>query len=301
MIKSDASILAKLKNTARITNRSYQLCLQLFCQEEFLRKLESSKYSDNFILKGGYLVYLITNYDSRVTYDIDFLLQKLPSSPEDIKKIIEEIIYTYIKESYIKFEFKSTESILISNDYPGIKVKLEAKIGNTITPFSIDFGINDVIVPHAEKRSISTQLDGFRSPEIYTYSIESIIAEKLDAILHWMEYTSRMKDYYDLYFLFQRYDFNSLMLTEAITQTFENRKRSFSLGEFEVVANFGNDKNMNLKWEKFLKKIKIKEIEFIEVITLIMKFLNVPYKNYVYNMDNDLHWSAKEQKWLKAK
>ena len=73
-----SSVLARLKNKAKETGRSYQLCLQLFCQEEFLRKLEKSKYADNFVLKGGLFIYSITDFDSRVTVDVDFLLRKLP-------------------------------------------------------------------------------------------------------------------------------------------------------------------------------------------------------------------------------
>ena len=77
-----ASVLARLKNKARESGRSYQLCLQLFCQEEFLRRLEKSRYVDNLVLKGGLFIYSLTEFDSRVTVDIDFLLKKIPNTPE---------------------------------------------------------------------------------------------------------------------------------------------------------------------------------------------------------------------------
>lgn len=76
-----ASVLARLKNKATESGRSYQLCLQLFCQEEFLRRLENSKYAENFVLKGGLFLYSITDFDSRVTVDVDFLLRKIPNTP----------------------------------------------------------------------------------------------------------------------------------------------------------------------------------------------------------------------------
>lgn len=89
MADKASSVLARLKNKAKESGRSYQLCLQLFCQEEFLRRLEKSKYADNFVLKGGLFIYALTEFESRVTMDIDFLLQRLPNTPEQLQPIIE--------------------------------------------------------------------------------------------------------------------------------------------------------------------------------------------------------------------
>ena len=91
MADKAASVLARLKNKSIESGRSYQLCLQLFCQEEFLRRLEKSKYVDNFVLKGGLFIYTLTEFESRVTMDIDLLLQKLPNTPEELKPIILDI------------------------------------------------------------------------------------------------------------------------------------------------------------------------------------------------------------------
>ena len=98
-----------------------------------------------------------------------------------------------------------------------------ARIKNTRTPFGIDFGIGDVIVPKQEKRKIPTQLEGFDAPVVNTYSLETTIAEKLDAILNLMEFSSRMKDYYDIYYLANKFDFDGAVLTEALRKTFVNR------------------------------------------------------------------------------
>ena len=89
-----ASVLARLKNKAQISGRSYQLCLQLFCQEEFLRRLEKSKYAENLVLKGGLFIYSLTDFDSRVTVDVDFLLRQMPNTPEQLNTVLEEIIAT---------------------------------------------------------------------------------------------------------------------------------------------------------------------------------------------------------------
>ena len=86
-----ASVLARLKNKAAASGRSYQLCLQLFCQEEFLRRLEKSRYADNFVLKGGLFVYAVTDFDSRVTIDVDFLLRRIPNTPEQVKRCLRRL------------------------------------------------------------------------------------------------------------------------------------------------------------------------------------------------------------------
>lgn len=194
-----ASVLARLKNKAKESGKSYQLCLQLFCQEEFLRRLEKSKYAENLVLKGGLFIYSLTDFDSRVTVDVDFLLRQIPNTPEQLKNILEEII--------------------------------AVQTGN-------DFGVGDVIVPKQEKRKIPTQLDDFVAPIVNTYSIETTVAEKIDAILSLMEFSSRMKDYYDIFYLANKFDFDGKVLTEALRKTFTNREHNFTEEQFEQVMGF---------------------------------------------------------------
>lgn len=116
------SVLAKLKNKSKESGRSYQLCLQLFCQEEFLRKLEKSKYVDNLILKGGLFIYSLTEFESRVTFDVDFLLQKIPNTPEKLRKVVEEIIEVDTGNDFITFEIKSAEPIALTKKYVGVQL-----------------------------------------------------------------------------------------------------------------------------------------------------------------------------------
>ncbi len=228
-----ASVLARLKNKAAESGRSYQLCLQLFCQEEFLRRLEKSKYSENLVLKGGLFIYSITDFDSRVTMDVDFLLRKVPNTPEQLRVVLEEIISVPSENDFVTFEIKSIEPIVIAKKYSGISASLVAHIKNTRTPFSIDFGVGDVIVPRQEKRRIPTQLDGFSSPVVNTYSLETTVAEKIDAILSLMEFSTRMKDYYDIYYLANKFDFDGAVLTNAMRKTFANQGHSFTTEQFD--------------------------------------------------------------------
>lgn len=297
MADTGASVLARLKNKAAETGRSYQLCMQLFCQEEFLRRLEQSKYAENMVLKGGLFLYAVTNFDSRVTADIDFLLRNAPNTPEQLRTILEEIISVKTGNDFITFEIRSVEPIAIAKKYAGIGASLVAHIKNTRTPFSIDFGVGDVIVPKQETRRIPAQLEGFDAPTVQTYSLETTVAEKLDAVLSLMEFSSRMKDYYDLYYLANCFDFDGATLTEALRKTFANRNRSFTLEQFEQIAAYDSDDGMQKKWKAFVKKINTKTDDFTTVLDAIQRFLEEPYKAAVKEKEFRKRWKAERTSW----
>ena len=292
------SVLARLKNKAKESGRSYQLCLQLFCQEEFLRRLEKSKYAENLVLKGGLFLYSLTDLDSRVTVAVDFLLRRIPNTPEQLKGILEEIIAVHTGNDFITFEIKAVAPIAVAKKYAGIGASIVTRIKNTRTPFSIDFGVGDVIVPKQEKRKIPTQLDDFVAPTINTYSIETTVAEKIDAILSLMEFSSRMKDYYDIYYLANKFDFDGKVLTEALKKTFENRGHSFTIEQFEQVMNFDNDEEMQKKWKAFVRKIDIKTDDFSTVLKTIKTFLTEPFTAAVRDKEFTEKWSAADAGWM---
>lgn len=293
-----ASVLARLKNKAAESGRSYQLCLQLFCQEEFLRRLEKSKYAENLVLKGGLFIYSITDFDSRVTADVDFLLRKVPNTPEQLRTVLEEIIRTPTGNDFITFEIKSIAPIAVAKKYAGIGASLVAQIKNTKTPFSIDFGVGDVIVPKQKKRKIPTQLDNFIVPTVNTYSLETTIAEKLDAILSLMEFSSRMKDYYDIYYLANKFDFDGATLTEALKKTFANRGHSFTAEQFEQVMAFDADETMQKKWKAFARKIDTKTDDYGTVLRTIKTFLMKPFKAAIESKEFAEQWSAQNTEWM---
>ncbi len=292
------SVLARLKNKAAESGRSYQLCLQLFCQEEFLRRLEKSKYAENLVLKGGLFIYSITDFDSRVTVDVDFLLQKVPNTPEQLKPMLEEIISTPTSNDFITFIIKNIAPIAVAKKYAGIGASLVALIKNTKTPFSIDFGVGDVIVPKQEKRKIPTQLDDFAAPTVNTYSLETTIAEKIDAILSLMEFSSRMKDYYDIYYLANKFNFDGATLTKALKKTFENRGHTFTVAQFEQVMTFDNDEAMQKKWKAFCRKIDTKTDDYSTVLRIIKVFLAEPFAAAIEKINFAEKWSAQNTEWI---
>lgn len=293
-----ASVLARIKNKAAESGRSYQLCLQLFCQEEFLRRLEKSKYSENLVLKGGLFLYSLTDFDSRVTVDVDFLLQKIPNTPEQLKGILEEIIAVQTGNDFVTFEIKDIASIAVAKKYAGIGASMVAHIKNTRTPFGIDFGVGDVIVPKQERRKIPTQLDNFIAPTINTYSIETTVAEKIDAILSLMEFSSRMKDYYDIYYLANKFDFDGTILSEALRKTFTNREHSFTVAQFEQVMSFDDDAAMQKKWKAFTRKIDTKTDDYSTVLKTIKAFLTKPFTAAVDGKVFTGNWTAQNDEWI---
>ncbi|MCQ4906808.1 nucleotidyl transferase AbiEii/AbiGii toxin family protein [Phascolarctobacterium faecium] len=273
MADKAASVLAKLKTKAKVSGISYQQCLQLFFQEEFLRKLAGSKYADNFILKGGLFIYTLTNFESRATVDVDFLMRGLNNDLARMDEIIAEILAVDTGNDFMNFKASKTEPIALQRKYHGVSTQITGYIKNIRVPFNVDIGVGDIIVPKAEQRNIQTQLEGFENPKILTYSLESTIAEKFDAILQRFELTGRMKDFYDIYYLSRTFDFDGLKLQTAIQETLQNRGTAYEKDSFERVLALSNDAGMQTKWRYFLKTLGNPELSFSEVMDGIQRFL----------------------------
>lgn len=246
-----ASTLARLKTQAKTEGINYQMCLQLFFQEEFLRRLSHSKYRENLVLKGGMFIYTLTAFDSRPTRDMDFLMRSLSNDLNNIITVMGEICAAHTENDYILLEVTGAEQITREKKYPGVKTKFMGHINNVRVPFSVDVGIDDIIVPDAMVRRLSTRLDGFEAPEIYTYSLESTISEKFDAILQRMETTSRMKDFFDIYYLSSVFDFSGKTLKDAIMFTSEHRERVLEQDAFERIREFADNPFLKAQWLRF--------------------------------------------------
>ena len=291
-----ASVLARLRNQAREEDINYQTCLQLFVQEEFLRRLSRSPYRDNLILKGGMFLYTLTNFESRPTQDIDFLMKKLSNDPVNIKDVMEKICAVQTENDFIEIDVLSTEQITLWKKYPGVKTKLLGRMGNVRVPFSIDIGMDDVIVPEAGLRSIATRLDGFAPPELYTYSLESTVAEKFDAITQRMETTSRMKDFYDIYYLAGIFDFDGFILRKAVVETMEHRGHSLEAGVFDRIEKFDQNSNLEIRWKAF-DPVKETGLQFKVVLGVLTAFLRPVTDSISDAREFTLRWSCSAGKW----
>ena len=268
-----ASVLAKLKNKAKASGISYQQCLQLFFQEEFLRRLAGSRYAENFVLKGGLFIYTLTNFESRATVDVDFLMRGLNNDLARMDEIIAEILAVDTGNDFVTFKANKTEPIAVQRKYHGVSTQITGYIKNVRVPFNVDIGVGDVIIPNAQRRNIQTQLDGYEKPEILTYSLESTIAEKFDAILQRFELTGRMKDFYDIYYLSRTFDFDGLKLQTAIQETLQNRGTAYEKDSFDRVLALVDDPDMQTKWRYFLKTLGNPNTPFQEVMIGLKCFL----------------------------
>lgn len=296
---SPSSLLAKLKNESIRREIPNQQMIVLFLQEEFSRRLGKSDYVNQLILKGGFLLFSLGAGDTRATMDSDYLMKNLANKKENVKSVIQEII-AIDNDGYITFEWMNMEIITEQNDYHGFRIKLLGIIGRTRTPIFVDLGVGDIIVPESEVIRLETIIDGFQEPKIRSYSMETIVAEKLDAILYLMEASSRMKDFYDLYYLALSKNFNGAILKEAIYTTFKNRghldliKNIYEINRFKEIEN---TKNM---WNRFVEKeIKV-EIEFDQVVDKIIE-LTLPICEAIENNEefNQL-WSFEKQSYVIA-
>lgn len=296
MTDKAASVLAKLKNKAKISGISYQQCLQLFMQEEFLRKLSKSGYEDNLILKGGLFIYTLTNFESRATIDVDFLLRGFSNTIEDVKSMIGKIIETSTGNDFVSMTAKGFEEISPQRKYHGISTQIIGQIKNVRVPFNVDIGVGDIIVPKAEERKINTQLPDFEKPVIKTYSLESTIAEKFDAILQRFELTGRMKDFYDIYYLARTFDFEGAKLRVAIFETLKKRETPYDRDSFKRILALSEDEDMQKRWRYFLKNIKDGSLEFAVVIKEMQKFLEPVFDAIVDEEEWKKNWTFK-QKW----
>lgn len=212
-------------------------------------------------------------------------------------EIIAEILAVDTGNDFVTFKAGKPEHIAVQRKYHGISTQITGYIKNVRVPFNVDIGVGDVIVPNAQRRNIQTQLEGYDKPEILTYSLESTIAEKFDAILQRFELTGRMKDFYDIYYLSHAFDFDGLKLQTAIQETLQNRGTSYEKDSFERVLALADNADIQTKWRYFLKTLGNHAISFIEVINQLQVFLEPVWIALIYEQEYQVKWFADQNGW----
>ncbi len=293
-----ASTLDRLKKKSREQGIQFQQLLNLFCQEEFIRRLSHSSYRENLILKGGFLLYTISGFTTRPTVDADYLLKNYSNDLNSIELLIKSVISSATENDFIRFEIRDLETIAETKDYHGIRVNLIGLIGVTKTPFSIDFGVGDIIVPSAVNRILPVILPNFEKPNVLTYSLESTVAEKLDAIILLMEATSRMKDFYDIYYLATTFDFEGRKLQQAIYETLSNRGTPYEKDSISEISRLAKDDTILKRWAAFCKKILHFELDLGKVIEIIIHFTFQPYTAAISEDEFFGTWSPNDHKYM---
>ena len=251
---SAMSVKDRLNKKARDSNKSTQDILTSYGLERTIYRLSVSEYSERFTLKGGILLYALFSGDYlRATGDIDLLAKNLPNKTEEIRKIFERI-FSIDCDDALRYDLDTLRisDITEFKDYHGVRISIFAYLDKTRIPVSIDIGFDDVVYPNRVKMSFPALLD-METPEIYAYSVYSVISEKFEAIVSLGNANSRYKDFYDIFILSGRYDLEGTSLTESIKATFEHRGTSFD-DLFALTDRFISSEIHQQRWTAFLKK-----------------------------------------------
>lgn len=269
------SIKARLKNFAVSNNITFQEALIYYGLERTVYRISVSEYAEHFVLKGGIFLYAIfdRNYE-RATTDIDLLARKISNSSEEMKQVFKDIL-AQTEDDALVFDTGSVsvEDITEFKDYHGLHISVVGYLDRTKIPIGIDIGFGDIIYPNAVKMDFPVILD-MEAPRINVYSLESSIAEKLEAIIHNGYLNSRYKDFYDIYVLSGKYGFDYDKLRNAVIETFENRKTTMTMDSAAFAERFLNDPIHLTRWNAFLKKKKaIIQVSLPDAMAQIKNFV----------------------------
>ena len=171
-------------------------------------------------------------------------------------------------------------------------------IGRTSTPFSIDFGVGDIVIPLPVERTLPVLLPDFEEPRILTYSLESTVAEKVDAIITLMETTGRMKDFYDIYYIATTFDFEGRKLQEAIYETLTNRGRAYEKDSVSDILRLTKVPEIQKRWNNFCNKILNYDLNFTDVVNISINSILPPYESILLEEEFFKNWRCKEVRYI---
>jgi predicted nucleotidyltransferase component of viral defense system len=266
------SIKAKLLNIARNNRLNYQLLVIRYLYERLLYRLSVSKYRNKFCLKGGALLYALEKEFPRPTLDMDFSGMKIKNDMDTIKNVFAEILSVECEDDGVYFEIETikTEEINESKAYQGIRVTCTARLDSIRQMMKTDIGFGDIIIPAAQNLLYPTLMEELPAPNILACSLETVVAEKFQAMIDLSEVNSRYKDFYDVYKILGTQKLDEMVLREAVRATFKNRQTFYQDKHPLFTDTFAKDTNRNTQWKRFLKKMKQDEdLTFDTVMSLI--------------------------------
>lgn len=274
MKNMDQSVKDRLKNIAQQTGKDYNFVSIQYMQERFLARLAKSVYRDNFVLKGALLLMAYEIPAVRPSKDIDFLGNHTSNSAGHIRSAISRIGNIDLNDGVI-FDPDTLEIQQITEEaqYGGLRVKLWATVAGDRRRLQIDIGFGDHIVDGPVDMDYPSLLE-FPAPSIKVYSLESAIAEKFEAIVSLGLLGSRMKDYFDVWFLTQNHEIRPGKLQEAIKTTFNRRNTPLSDTQVIFEEEFKTAGNKQQQWHAFLNRSFIDDdISFEKIMTDIEKYM----------------------------
>lgn len=266
-INMGESVRARLNNIARSEGSDFAQLLIRFALERVLYRIGKSKYQKQFLLKGAMLFALWYDMPHRATRDID-LLAFGNNDLEIMKKIFQEMMMIPCDDGMI-FDANeiTTERILQKNTYVGVKVKICGSLAKARCQVDIDVGFGDAVTPEAVQSTYPVLIKDFPTPELNTYPVYTVVAEKLHAIASHGAQNSRVKDYLDLLVIFEREQLNPQLLQKAITATFARRGSVISKTPLiGLTDEFANNPLKQTMWSAFLRKNKLSDKSFPGVV-----------------------------------
>lgn len=295
-----ASVRSRLSNTAKKEQRPFDSLLLLYMLERLLYRLSLSEYAEKFVLKGGLLMFILTDFKGRPTKDMDLLAQQISNDMNYIKEVFCKICIVDCEDDGLMYDKESVtvEEIKKDADYQGVRVNIICYLGNARKTLQLDIGFGDIVIPKPEFMECPTILD-MKAPNIKVYSLESIISEKFHAMIVLSVANSRMKDFYDIFTLLTKNRFDGRKLQEAVFETLQRRHTNL---EKEIVVfshEFSMDEKRNIMWRAFLNKINAEFISFEEVIRNITVFLKPIYDSIINEEEFFMQWDNNKRKWDK--
>ena len=250
MINTATQLKAKVRNLSGGDSKKAQTLIRNFIMERFLERIALSQYRNNFILKGGMLVAAVVGLDTRATMDIDTTVKSLNLDKENATKIIEDIIAVEIPDG-VQFRITKVTDIMEEHDYPGIRFMLEATLDKMRQAIKIDISTGDIITPRAVEYSYQLMFED-RAISLWTYNLETLLAEKLETIMARGTANTRMRDFYDIHVISQQEFFDKEVLKKAFLATSEKRDTTVQIPDFRnILSSVESDEVMKSQWESF--------------------------------------------------
>lgn len=250
MIRTATQLKAKVRNLSGGDGQKAQTLIRNFIMERFLERITLSRYRNNFILKGGMLVAAVVGLDTRATMDIDTTVKSLNLSRDNAIKIVEDIIAVEIPDG-VQFRITKVTDIMEEHDYPGIRFVLEATLDKMRQAVKIDISTGDIITPGAMEYSYNLMFED-RSISLWTYNLETLLAEKLETIMARGITNTRMRDFYDIYVISRQEAFDKEVLKRAFLATSAKRNTTGHIPDFQnILATVVSDDTMEAQWESF--------------------------------------------------
>jgi hypothetical protein len=269
-----ASVRQRLLNYAKANSRPFAEVLQYYAMERFLYRLSMSPHVEAFTLKGALLLTAWQAPISRPTMDID-LLGRTDNAVEAIVALMREISQAEVTDDGIVFDPSSFAGEVIREDadYAGVRTTFVGRVDSARVHMQIDIGFGDVMTPGPETITYPTILD-FPAPTLSGYSRETVVAEKLQALVQLRMLNTRMKDYFDLWLLSRQPELSREVLAEAIKRTFANRGMELDLAPIGLSSAFGNDLAKQKQWNAFVKRSRLTDApqNLSEVVSELRQF-----------------------------